>query len=1111
MLSATTQAQPSAPLSIGSWYKLSTTQTGVYRLNAALLRKMGFDLTTLNPQYLQLYGNGGAMLPQPNSTSRPRGLTQNRIWITGQEDGRFDDNDALYFYADAPHQVWYDPAQAGFRHQVNYYADTSYYFLTVGQVPGLRVADRPGIGAAGGTVVEQFDDYWFREEEAVNLLQSGREWWGEYLGLSSQLRLPVPLPGIVPGTEARLRTRAIASAQVATRFRWQVNDREVGEQPVGTVSTYRYDLRAQTVEKEYAFKVTDTPPSAFSVGVLFEKGTQANAQAYLDYVALQTRRYLRQYDAQQLYRFRPATTDTVLYRIQTTSPDWQWWDVTDAQQPARSLLQRTAEGTAQFRTHGARQARTYVGFLPQQALEPQGWQPVPNQDLYGRPVPDLLIVTAPAWASEAQRLAQLRRQHDGLEVLVVTTGQVYNEFASGRPDVSAIRDFARHLYRQSPGKLKYLLLFGDATYDYRNRGRSQSPVQQLGWVPTYESRESLHPVFTYSSDDYFGFLEDGEGNWNETTGGDHTLEIGIGRLPVKTVEEARTVVDKLIYYATSSRTRGAWRNRLSFVADDGDGNIHQQHANELATIIQPYLLPQRLFVDAFPQLSTPEGQKVPSLNTSIRQHIDEGTLVLNYTGHGGIGGWAEEQVLTLADMQSVRGYDNMPLLVTATCEFGRYDDPALVSGAELMVLSPRGAAIGAVTTTRPVFASTNFSLNKAFYEAFVATRPRGRMGDIVRLTKNNSLSGSLNRNFALLGDPSMQLARPEYEVRWETKPDTLRALQKVTLRGTVTQTGDTLTQTDFNGTARVTVFDKPVSFRTAGAESGSPATYYEYRNKLFDGTVSVRNGRFTTEFVVPRNIDYRPGEGRVSVYMVSTDSLRDAAGQLGVVVGGSENNLTDRTPPQLKAYLNDRSFQNDQVVPAAPVLWIEASDESGINLSRAGLGHELVATLNDSVTYVLTDYFVAQTDDFRRGTIRFPLGPLPAGTYTVHIKIWDTYTNSSEITLRFIVGSESGIKLVRAVVFPNPVQDQLSFEIEHSRDNEDIEVHFRILNLSGQILHTSHQTYYNSPKILRQTLQPEILQSVLANGVSTYLYEVSVRSTKDGSNDRRAGKLLMAR
>ncbi|WP_247237741.1 type IX secretion system sortase PorU [Telluribacter sp. SYSU D00476] len=1110
LLAATAQAQPTSVLAEGSWRRLSTTQTGIYKITAPLLRRMGFDLTTLNPQYLQLYGNGGAMLPQANSAPRSRGLTQQAVWVTGQDDGRFDENDVLYFYAESPHQVVYDSTRAAFRHQINYYADTTYYFLTAGKAPGLRVTGLASINAEGGDVVDQFDDYWYHEEESVNLLQSGREWWGEYLGLSSQLSLPVPLTGLVPGTEARLLTRAIASAQVATRFRWQVNGQEVGEQPVGTVSTYRYDLRAQIAEKDYLFKVPASPPSAFSVGVQFDKGGQANAQAYLDYIALQIRRRLQQYDGQQVYRFLPAARDTVQYRIQTTSPDWIWWDVTVPLHPRQALLQRTSTGIAQFGAQGARQVRTYVGFLPQQALEPPAWQPVPNQNIYASTVPDLLIVSARAWEKEAQRLAQHRRQHDGLDVLVVTTDQVYNEFASGRADVSAIRDFARHLYQQAPDKLKYLLLLGDATYDYRNRSRTQSAAQQQGWVPVYESRESLHPVFTYSSDDYFGFMKDREGYWQESTSGDHTLDIGTGRLPVKTADEARVVVDKLIHYDTSPRTRGAWRNRIGFVADDGDGNIHQQHADELAGITQPYLLPQRLFIDAFPQLTTPEGPKAPELNAAIGRNIEEGTLILNYTGHGGISGWAEEQVLTLADIQSLRGYNNMPLLVTATCEFGRYDDPALVSGAELMVLSPRGAAIGAVTTTRPVFASTNFALNKAFYEVLTTVGTSARMGDIVRITKNRSLSGSLNRNFTLLGDPSMRLARPEYEIQWEAIADTLRALQKVKLTGRVVQKGSASAVSTFEGTARVTLFDKPVSFRTAGSES-TPATYSEYRSRLFDGQVSIRNGRFNVEFVVPRNIDYRLGKGRISVYAVSTDSLSDAAAQLGVVVGGSENSLTDRTPPQIRAYLNDSSFRDGQVVPASSVLWIEASDESGINVSQAGLGHELLATLNDSTTFVLNDYFVAHTDDYQRGTIRFPLEGLPPGHYTVHVKIWDTYTNSSETTLRFIVGPESGIKLVRAHVFPNPFQEQLSFELEHTRDSEDIEVFFRILSVSGQTLCTYRWIYYTSEKMIREAIQPKDLSSLLPTGFGMYLYELSVRSVKDGSTDRRSGKLLMAR
>ncbi len=1098
-------AQTNSVLASGTWYKLAVARSGVHRLDVGYLRNMGLDLASLDPKNLQLYGNGGSMLPQSNAAPRPNDLIQNAIMVTGEADGRFNDTDAIYFYAEGPHVVLFDSAQNTFFHQINHYADSSYYFLRVGSQPGRRVADLPSVDS-GAKPLERFTDYWYHEKESVNLLQSGREWWGEYLGLSGQLRLSADLPGVVPGSAATMRGAGIASAQVTTRLRWQVNGQEVGEQTQGAVSTYRYDLKAQRSEKGYDFTVGTNPPASFGIELTFDKNGQNSATAYLDYAALQVERQLRAYPDQQLYRFLPNLRDSVSYLLKSMPADWQWWDVSDPRQPGRAALNRQADGTATFGNTGARRLHTYAGFSPEQAYVPVSWQQIDNQNLHALATPDLLIVTSPSWLAEATRLARFRTQHDGLSVAVVTTDQVFNEFASGHATPTAIRDLVRRLFLQDPQKLKYLLLFGDATYDYKNRGGAQSAAQQRQWVPVYESRESLHPVFTYSSDDYFGFLQENEGEWPETLSGDAPLDIGIGRLPVKSVDEARVVVDKLIHYGSSPHTLGAWRNRVSFVADDGDGNIHQQHADLLARQIEGQLLTKRLFVDAFARVAAPEGAKVPSLNTTIRQRIDDGTLILNYTGHGGASGWAEEQILTLADMQAARGYDNMPLLLTATCEFGRYDDPALVSGAELMVLSPRGAAIGALTTTRPVFSSTNFSLNTAFYQALAAGGSM-RLGDLMKHTKNNSLSGSLNRNFALLGDPSMPLARAAHDVAWTAQTDTLSALKKVALAGEIRLSGTPAPDGTFDGRASVTVYDKPVAFRTNGA-GGAATEYRELRNKLYEGDVSVRKGRFKIEFVVPRNIDYQLGAGRVSVYAIRRDSLADAAGQLAVTVGGATSIAADRTPPQVRAYLGDSSFQNGQTVPPNTILWIETFDESGIDITARGLGQSLTATLNDSITYVLNDYYRASPDDFRRGTIRFPFTNLPPGQYQLKIKIWDSHTNAAEQTLRFTVGLAAGVTIDEAILYPNPFKERISFKINHNRAGEDIFLTFKIVNMSGQLVQTFQKTYYNSEPTLTETLVLGSSGQLAPSENVPYLYEVEIRSTKDQTTDRHVGRLL---
>ncbi|KQS34256.1 hypothetical protein ASG33_02345 [Dyadobacter sp. Leaf189] len=1088
-------------LASGEWYKLAVTQTGIHKIDAAMLRQMGVAPATIDPAQIRVFGTGGAMLPQSNQAP-VAGLTESAILVQGEEDGRFDNSDVIYFYAEGPHVISYDSAKAELRHQINYYSDTSYYFLNFGQKAGLRIRNENPV-VASGKVINFFDDYWYHEQDASNLLKSGREWWGEYLS-SAPLTVEAELPGVLPASEIKFRSSAIAAGQVNTRFVWQLNGETAGETAVGTVGAGTYDVKALRSDYTTALTAPSNPSSVFRLSVTHNKNGQAAAQGYLNYFALQVKRQLRFDEKQQIYYLLPQSTDIATYQFTDPSAEWNLWNVSNAARPA-SVSNQNTSGPFTFTRKDGRKPARYIGFRGDQAFAPVSWKPVASQDIASAETPDLLIITPAAWESEAKRLAAFRSSRNNLKTLVVTTRQVYHEFAGGRPDVTAIRNYVRHLYSKSPGKLRYLLLFGDASFDYKNLTKSQTPSQNANWVPVYESRESLNPVYTYSSDDYFGFMEPNEGEWSEQAAGDHTLEIGVGRLPVKSLAEAKVVVDKLIRYEALS-SEGSWKNIVRFIADDGDGNIHQRHADQLASLIENDFSSKRIFIDQYPQTTTPEGQKAPEVNRQIRNAIDNGTLIINYTGHGGVGGWAEEQVLTLSDMLSARGMNNLPLLFTATCDFGRYDDPGTVSGAETMVLSPKGAAIGAISTTRPVFSSTNFTLSKAFYEALI-TKGEGRlMGDLIRETKNKALVGSLNRNFTLLGDPSMRLGSGQKGIRWLQAPETLRALQKVSLTGEVFSNVNSQRDTQFNGKARVVIYDKQVQFETLGNE-GNPESYSEFRSRLFDGVVTVKDGVFTCQFVMPKDIDYRAGPGRANVYAVRNDSTADASAQLTLTVGGSAALLVDNTPPEISAYMDKPAFRSGDRVDTSPVLIAHIEDDNGVSLSATGIGHDITLTLNDTLTIVLNEYFTADLDNYRAGTIRYPFDNLPAGEYNVRLKMWDTYTNFSESSFGFQVVKPGGIRLNAAKVFPNPFINDLSFELNHDRANEDVELILNILLVNGQRLGTFKWSYYNSEANIKETLSAQQLGSGVPYHVPL-VYQLLIRSLKDSTFDQKSGKLI---
>ena len=1101
----------------GSWVKIGVTQTGVYRLDQPTLARLNPAFAAADPRRLRLYGNGGAVLPQPNASPRPSDLTENAIQVIGEADGRFDTGDALLFFGQSPHAILYDSVARRFTHQINYYTDTTFYFLTIGPLPGLRIADRPVGNLTTTATVTTFDDYQFHELDLLKIpsVRSGREWLGEYLTTDTTKIISFDVPGIVANSPVRLRASVVAGALAPTQFKLQLNDQPAGTLPVSSISGYEYDYQGVSRADTFLVKST-TLASPLRLAVTFQKNGQYSAQGYLNFAGVQVRRELRQYDQPTWVRRSPKGQ----YAIRQATNSLRVWDVTNPLIPATQLYTLSAASESRW---AAAATADYFLFTDNQLQTPASLVAIATQNLTGQPIPNLLIVTPAAWRDQAERLATFRRDHDQLTVLVATTQQVYNEFGSGQPDPTAIRDAVRYFYRKQPGQLRYVLLFGDATFDYRNINQLLSPAQSANMVPVYESRESLHPVLSYSSDDYVGFMDQQEGEWPETNAGDYKIDVGVGRLPVKSAEEAQTVVDKLIRYSSDPTLVGDWQTRVMLVADDGDYNIHQQDANSLATLIEtqsPAYRPERVFLDAYPQESTSTGQKSPTVNQIINQGIADGRLLINYSGHGGIETLADEQIVTLQDILSWKNR-RLPLFITATCQFGRYDDPSVNSGAELALLSRLGGAIGLLTTTRPVYANTNLLVNTAFYNS-VFTPVGGqmpRLGDVMRDTKNNSLSGPVNRNFALLGDPSMRLAYPQAQVTLTkingrsvttNRLDTLRALQSVELTGEIQQKNQRLIT--FSGTLRLTLYDKSTTQTTLGTESAK-MSYQAYTSTLFSGQVTVQNGQFTVRFVMPKDINYTVGKAKLYAYAVRSDSLFDAIGSYDSLrVGGSSVvNTPDNQPPVMQLSVDGSMTTGEQTRVAGPdiTLRIGLQDDQGINTARSGLGHELTAQLNEQLPVVLNDLYVATSNDGRQGQVVYTFRNVAPGTYTIRAKAWDINNNSTAGALTIVVSGKPALAIRTLQVMPNPVTTQATVTAEHNRLGEPLDWTVQIVDQTGRLF--SEQTGQCSD--CPSTIDIGSWNGLTATGQiapnGLYIYRVRVQSAADGSVATGSGRLVL--
>lgn len=1128
-------AQDASVLASGVWYKLAVTQPGIYQITGEDLQKQGIDLSLVQPDQIQIFGHGGGMLPQALDHRYWPDPPENAIQVVGGEEGSFDLQDYILFYGQSPDEIGYSNGENGYvlSYQKNLYSDTAFYFFTFGQQTGKRIPTIENVKSVSHTITA-FDDYATHEQDLTNILAakirtgSGREWYGEILNSGESIKLDFDTPGLAPNTEIQLWVNVLGTSYSKSEFDVFLNSQRVGKINVEPLLEGTYNEKGKAVSAFFKANSNEIKGAEnMSVRLTYQSGGSAR-EAYLNKIVLNYERKLALSHDQTIFRnLTSVQYPASAFQISTSTGNVQVWDITDPQIPKNQpFVYQNA--TVEFGAATQGQLREFAIFKNQNFLKPAWLETVPNQNLKDGEVPDLVIVSYPAFVSEAGRLAQFRREHDRLNVRVVTTQQVYNEFSSGAQDVTAIRNYLKYLYDQQQGRLKHVLLFGKCSYDFKDR-----VDRNTNFVPSYQSRNSTHPIYSYSSDDYYGFLEDDEGFWDESFAGDHTLDIGVGRLPVKSLQEAKAVVDKLLYYSTNPSTLGDWKNQVIFVADDGDGNKHQQDADQLATQVDTsYAIfnTNKIYTDVYPQESMPAGAKAPKVSEAIQDAIKKGAFIINYTGHGNEKQWAHENILTTEMINQWRNIDKLPFFVTATCEFGRHDDPKTISGAEQLVLNPKGGAIGMVTTARPVFSSSNFLINKAFYTQ-VFRQVNGQyqtLGEIFKNTKNAGLNGRVNRNFSLLGDPSMHLAYPKDQIiidsvlAMDTQgefvlSDTLMALSRIKLKGRVVQRESQKVNLSFNGTLFLSVYDKPTQMATRGSD-GPVMQFEERKSVIHRGKASIQNGSFELELVIPKNIVYKNGGGKISMYAVDLKgNERDAHGSnVDVQIGGSISPLpADQQAPTISLYMDDTTFVNGGITASNTMLLAFISDENGINISNNGLGQHIQAILerkgdvSEIRTFLLNDFFVTEMDTYQKGVLSYPIENLEDGKYVLTLQAWDNANNKSENFIEFFVQSRDDFTVNSFYNIPNPFNRQTSFVIDHNRQGDHLKVIIRIINLQGKLVHGFDKNY---------TSAPTRIQDAYWDGTNTegqpltpgiYLARLILQSQTDGAQKEKVQKIII--
>jgi len=1100
-------------LASGTWYKIKINKSGVYKVTYSDLAAMGINMVGLNPSYLRLYGNGGGMLPEANDEFRYDDLQENAIEVVDGGDGKFDEGDYFLFYGEAP-DVW-EVNNAGtlFNHLRNVYSDYTYYFINTDLGAGKRIVKQNLGGLTSTITITNFNDYDYHEKDNYNLIKSGREWYGELFDLQTTLDFLFNFPNIDASAIQHLKVKVVAKSESSSSFVSSVNGEVVASMIVPNAPDNPNGYYARTVSSEKPF--TASVPDV-DVSLKYNKST-STSMGWLDYIEVNVIRNLVFVPGQMGFRSLASIgADNISeFRIGGASQDLKVWQVTDPTNVAR-IDGQLETSTYKF-TLPTPKLLQFIAFDGSSFLTPEFVETVANQNLHALSNIDYVIVSHPDFLEQANRLAEFHRTNSNLTVAVCTPQSIYNEFSSGEQDITAIKDFMRMLYERgsADGKPKYLLLFGDASYDYKNI----LPVNS-NFIPTYESDESVHLINSFATDDYFGFLDPDESNGN----GD-LLDIGIGRFVSQTIDDAKTSVDKVIHYASSCDLFGEWRNSVTFVADDEDGNSHLTQAEQLARFIDTtykvYNI-DKIYLDAYPQISTPGGQRYPDVNKAINSRIEKGTLIMNYTGHGGEVGWAHERVLEVSDINSWTNWDKMAVFITATCEFTRYDDPNRISAGEYVFLNPKGGGISLFTTSRATYGGSNLSLNKGFYK-YAFAKMNGEhyaMGDLIRLAKQESSSESNDMKFILLGDPALKIAYPKYSIKTlsiNNKPisseiDTINALSNVSISGEIIDgSGNTLTA--YNGTIYSTVFDKESNESTLGHDSGSSPLLFKIRkNIVYKGKSEIISGKFSYSFIVPKDIGYQYGKGKISYY--AENGTDDAAGHdERLIIGGYKNiGNSDETGPDVTLFMNDTLFKSGSITDPNPVLFAKVFDESGINTVGNSIGHDIVAILDNNTEnqYILNDFYEADLNSFQYGKVKFPFFNLTTGEHELSLRIWDVYNNSTEAQLKFVVVDGNSIALNELINYPNPFRSETWFRFNHNKAGSPLDVKIEIYDLSGRLVAMLNQQNMNDG----YTSAPIRWDGTSSGGVKLkggiYIYFVKATDV-NGQSTSAVKKLIIAR
>jgi len=1117
------------PLKTGTFYKIKVDKSGIFKITSKFLRDNGINPANINLQNFRIYGNGGLMLPEHNLEPRYGGLQEMAIQISDAAATTWTEDTFALFYAQGPHGFHvFDKNSPGRRKQdlrndkpdnfINIYDDYAYYFINFDLGPGKRVPE--AADTAGGPLITRYDDFQFVNEEKYNLLKLGRIWTGDIIK-PDQVQTFTTREPLQPTDEVKYRTRVIAFQSQGNKISIGFTGAETSSHASGNSAGYPFasPLKEGTV----------TGVSGNTLTFTYNPDTSANPTGnfYFDYAEVSYPQNLTFNGSQMSFRKFNLPSGNATFVLSNAGTAEQVWDVSDLTNAVRT---KNNSGTAGVHQFNYNQTETFpnefVAFRHQDAYAPQFVGRIDNQDLAGLSGIDYVMITQPEMLGQAQRLADYYKDQFSVAVAVVDVNKIYNEYSSGRKDLTAIRDFITQMHGKTP--LQYVFLLGDTSFDFRGRIYPGSDI-----IPSYQSEESGSFSTSFVTDDYFVMTEP------QTNGSimisNQLPDIPIGRLPASNISEAKLLIDKTLAYYNAlpgqSTPFGEWRMKLDFVVDDDKDAGTPFHETMEETLKAEFEQGTRseynvrkLYIDAFPAETAAGGQRYPAVNQAISNDMGN-TLYMFYFGHGGINGWAQERILTIDMIRNFRNYNNvysrLPLVSTITCEFTLWDEPGTFSAGEQVIKSNEGGAATMITSSRAIGVGYGESFTKLFTTEifrFTNNNDFDTLGNafLEAKEKKGTQQDHLRVNF--LGDPAMKLARPTQNIvineiiaDGQSSPDKLRALDFVTVKGIVTK-ADGTTDSDFTGRIAVNVFDKKVKKKTLNNDGGMGVMeFQEEPGTLVKSSAEVVNGEFTVEFYMPKDINYTDGNGRILLYADNKkfDVFTNKVQKIG---GINPNGIDDKEAPKVKLYMNNTNFADGGITDQNPTLLACVSDNTGINSTGAGIGHDITVVLDGKIidTSVLNDFYFSGDNngclnpslkDYQKGAVSYPFRNLSPGEHQLSFKVWDINNNSTTATLNFIVQDEADRKLVlnRLLNWPNPFTSKTYVHFEHNCDDM-LDVHVQIFTITGKLVRTLNTTVtaepffqgYRTPRTAIEWDGTDDFGDTVGKG--TYIFKVFARS-----------------